>query len=82
MHPPIPKSYMVFRNPQDIYFMVWEVPKSEKWPIYVFFFIFCKGGISENLNLYWKIGENDFLSITRQKCIIGQNELGSSNKWI
>ena len=24
----------------------------------------------------------DFLSITKQKCIIGQNELGSLNKWI
>ena len=61
--------------------MVWDVPKSEKRDLNVFFKL-CKGGISENPNLYWKIGENDFLSITRQKCIIGQNELGGSNKWI
>ena len=38
------------------------------------------GGFAWNPNLYWKLGENDFLSITRQKCIIGQNELGGSNK--
>ena len=46
--------------------MVWDVPKSEKLDLNVFFFKLCKGGgISENPSLYWKTGENDFLSIAR-----------------
>ena len=45
--------------------MFWDVPKGEKLDLNVFFKL-CKGGISVNPNLYWKIGENDFLSIARK----------------
>ena len=57
--------------------MVWDVPKSEKWTLYVFFSSFVRGYFGKSQFILEKRG-NDFLSIWKQKCIIGQNELGSS----
>ena len=59
--------------------MDFDVPKREKCAN-TFFQRVSIGGFCVKSQFILEIRGNDFLSITRQKCIIGQNELGGSNK--